>query len=192
MTSYLLAGPVSEPIALAEARAFLRLDDTAEDAFVTTLITAARLHVEGVTGRALINQTWRLVLDAWPNNGAVRLPVAPFRSLVAVRAYDEAGTAHTVGLTQFLPEAGSLPARLLLPPVVAGMPVLRRNLGLEIDFVAGFGPSGSDVPADLRQALLVLVAHWFEHRDAVVIAGSGALVPAGIDRLMEPYRQVRL
>ena len=46
--------------------------------------------------------------------------------------------------------------------------------------------------ADLRQALLTLVAYWFEHRDAVIVAGSGAVVPAGFDRLVAPYRRVRL
>ena len=46
----------------------------------------------------------------------------------------------------------------------------------------GYGAEPEDVPVDLRQALLVLVAYWFEHRDAVIVAGSGAVVPAGFDR----------
>lgn len=74
MTAYLLAGPAQEPVSLAEARAFLRLDGDAEDALVQTLVTAARLHVEAITARAMIAQTWRLVLDARPPDGAVRLP----------------------------------------------------------------------------------------------------------------------
>jgi len=48
------------------------------------------------------------------------------------------------------------------------------------------------VPADIRQALLALVGYWFEHRDAVIVAGSGAVVPTGFDRLVAPYRSVRL
>ncbi|WP_162783826.1 baseplate multidomain protein megatron [Devosia naphthalenivorans] len=57
MTSYLLAGPAGEPVSLAEAKAFLRVDDGAEDGLIGTLIGAARLHVEGVTGRALLAQS---------------------------------------------------------------------------------------------------------------------------------------
>ena len=70
MISYLLAGPAGEPVSLAEAKAFLRLDSDAEDGLLATLIAAARLHIESVSGKALLRQTWRLVLDDWPAEGA--------------------------------------------------------------------------------------------------------------------------
>ena len=187
MISYLLAGPAEEPVSLAETKAFLRLDADAEDGLVTTLIAAARLHLESVTGRALVRQSWRLVLDAWPVDRAVTLPVTPLISLEAVTAFDEQNDEHALALEQFQSE----PGRLLLPATVTGMPELRERLGLELDYVAGFGDAG-DVPADLKQALLVLVGHWFENRDAVLVAGSGAVIPFGFDRLVAAYRQVRL
>ena len=185
MISYLLAGPATEPVTLAEAKAFLRLDDSAEDTLVATLIAAARLHIEATTGRALLSQSWRMVLDGWPQERAVRLPVSPLLSLTTVMAYDEAGGAHAIGLAQFQTEAA--PARLLLPATVEGMPVLRQRQGIEIDYTAGYGNGASDVPADLRQALLVLVGSWFEHRDS-----ASEPIPAGFGRLVAPYRAVRL
>jgi len=191
MISYLLAGPAEEPVTLAEAKAWVKLDGADEDALLATLITAARLHLESVTGRALLTQSWRLVLDAWPAGGEVRLPVAPLSALTEIRAFDEDGDGHTLALEQFLVAPGDEPVRLLLPATVAGMPVLRQRFGIEIDYVAGFG-AAADVPQELKQALLVLVAHWFEHRDAVVIAGSGAVIPFGFDRLIAPWREVRL
>lgn len=191
MISYLLAGPAEEPVSLAETKAFLRLDGDAEDGLVATLIAAARLHVESVTGRALVAQDWRLVLDRWPRDRSVTLPLSPLIELIAIRAFDEQDDEHAIGLVQFTAETAVSPARLLLPPSIAGMPALRQRLGIEIDYTAGFG-AAADVPADLKQALLALVAHWFEHRDAVLVAGAGAVVPAGFGRLVEPYRQVRL
>jgi uncharacterized phiE125 gp8 family phage protein len=191
MISYLLAGPAEEPVTLAEAKAWEKVDGADEDALLATLITAARLHLESVTGRALLTQSWRLVLDAWPAGGEVRLPVAPLSELSEIRAFDEDGDGHTLGLEQFVVVPGDGPVRLLLPNAVAGMPALRQRFGIEIDYVAGFG-AAADVPQELKQALLVLVAHWFEHRDAVVIAGSGAVIPFGFDRLIAPWREVRL
>lgn len=188
MISYLLAGAAEEPVSLVEAKGFLKVDDSAEDGLIATLIGAARMHVEGVTGRALLAQSWRIVLDAWPSDGQVKLPVAPFMALTEITAYDVAGSGHVVPLAQFLRE----PDRLLLPPTVAGMPVLRERQGLEIDYVAGFGTEPGEVPADIRQALLLLVAYWFEHRDAVIVAGSGAVVPSGFDRMVAGYKRVRL
>lgn len=188
MTSYLLAGPATEPVSLAEAKAFLKIDDGAEDGLVTTLIGAARLHVEAVTGKALIAQSWRKVLDRWPDEGIVALPVAPVRALTAITATDDGGEEHALAVGQFT----TADDRVIVPRVVAGMPVLQERQGLEIDYVAGFGTTAEAVPPDLRQAVLGLVAHWFEHRDAVIGAGTGAVVPSGFDRLVAAYKRVRL
>lgn len=192
MISYLLAGPAAEPVTLAEAKAWLRLDSTDEDALVSTLVAAARIHLESTTGRALLTQSWRIVLDCWPIDRTVTLPVAPLQSLTEIRAYDDGGVFTTISLAQFQAETAVAPARLLLPPTVDGMPALRQRLGIEIDYVAGYGDDAGDVPADLRQALLVLVAYWFEHRDAVITAGAGSVIPPGFDRMVSAYRQVRL
>lgn len=191
MTAYLLAGPATEPVTLDEAKAFLRVDGTEEDAFISTLIAAARLHTESVTGRAMISQSWRVVCDAWPRDLTIRLPVAPLLNLVEIRAYDANGDATILTLALFQPEA-SATACLHVPTQISGMPVLRAHNGIEIDYVAGYGDAPEDVPADLRHAVLTLVGYWFEHRDAVIVAGSGAVVPAGFDRLVDPYRPVRL
>ena len=75
---------------------------------------------------------------------------------------------------------------------IADMPPLQEREGIEIDYLAGFGSDPDDVPADLKQAMLGLVAHWYEHRDAVIVAGSGALVPSGFDRLVAAHKRVRL
>ncbi|UYN99698.1 MAG: head-tail connector protein [Devosia sp.] len=188
MTSYLLAGPALEPVSLAEAKAFLKVDEAAEDGLITTLIGAARLHVEGVTGRALLTQSWRVVLDDWPETGMVRLPVTPLHAVTAISAIDANGASHDLALGQF----GRDLDRLIVPRVIVGMPALQERGGIEIDYVAGYGETPADVPADLRQALLGLVAHWYEHRDAVIVAGSGAVVPTGFDRMVAAYKRVRL
>src|SRR5690606_5003903 len=149
-----------------------------------------RLHVEGTTARAMMAQSWRLVRDAWPADGAVTLPVAPLMSLTAVNAYDEAGTAYPVTLDQF--EIDAMTPRLLLPAEIEGVPALRRRQGIEIDYVAGYGETAADVPADLRQAVLALCAYWFEHRDAAVVSATDPVAPAGFDRLVANYRRARL
>lgn len=192
MTSYLLAGPAQEPVSLGQMKAHLRVEDEAEDGLIEALIVAARVHVESLTSRALLSQTWRVVLDGWPQTRAIRLPVSPMVSLTEIRCYDAGNAEHLIGVEQFLPDGQASPARLICPAAVEGAPVLRERMGIEIDYVAGFGTEPADVPADLIQSLKTLVAYWYENRDAVLVSGAGASVPAGFERLVSAYRRVRL
>jgi uncharacterized phiE125 gp8 family phage protein len=192
MTCYLLAGPAVEAVSLEAAKAFLRLDTTDEDALVTTLVAAARLHVESATGLALITQSWRLVLDDWPVARMVRLPVGPLQSLTTISAYDAEGTITELAADGILFDKTANPPLLYLPAGFGAAPILRDRQGIEIDFAAGFGDGPDDVPAALRQAMLALVAFWFENRDSVIAAGTGTVVPGGFDAMLGPYRRVRL
>jgi hypothetical protein len=158
MTSYLIAGPGEEPVSLAEAKAFCRIDGTDEDTLVSALIAAARLHVESVTGRAMISQTWRLAVEC-PVGRVITLPVVPVAELLEA------------------PEGAVLQG----DSVLLAAPVDE----LSIDYIAGYGEA-EDVPQDLKQAVLTLVAYWYEHRDAVTSA------PLGFERLVASYRRVRL
>jgi len=124
MTSTLIAPPGEEPVTLAEAKAFCRIDGSDEDALVNALIAAARLQVESLTGRALITQTWRLTMACAPR--LVELPVIPVAALVAA------------------PDGAVLQgdAVLLVEPVDE----------LTVDYTAGYG-AAADVPGDLKQAV---------------------------------------
>lgn len=146
MTSYLIAGPGEEPVSLAEAKAFARIDGSDEDALVEALIAAARLHVESLTGSAMVTQTWRLVLSCVAGL-LVQLPVVP-----AVALIDAPDGAVLQGDS------------VLLAGPVSGE--------LTVDYTAGYGDAG-DVPADLKQAVLTLFAYWYEHRDSVTTAPIG-------------------
>ena len=66
MTAALITPPALEPVALADAKAHLRLDTDDDDELITAAIAAARVHVEAMTRRCLIEQGWRVYLDRWP------------------------------------------------------------------------------------------------------------------------------
>lgn len=165
MISTLIAGPGEEPVSLADAKAWCRIDGDDEDGVVTATIAAARAHLEAMTGRALVTQDWRLTVNC-PTSLLLSLPVAPVRTVTAAT-----GDGDAIGVT--------LQGDAVLLPATAYETV-------SIDYSAGYG-AAADVPADLKQALLILVAYWFENRDAVM-----ATVPAGFERLIAGYRRVGL
>jgi uncharacterized phiE125 gp8 family phage protein len=173
---------------LAEAKAFLRVEHSADDTLISALIAGARQHVEAETRRALITQTWRIVRDAWPASGRIVARPAPLQSVAAARVYDASNVAHDIDIEAFVIDGAG--ETLAFAPWALAAPG-RSAAGIEIDVVAGYGDAASDVPEALRQAVRILLAHWYENR-GVVAAGSFATLPATFAGLIAPYRMLAL
>ncbi|MCR9128836.1 MAG: hypothetical protein NXI12_04885 [Alphaproteobacteria bacterium] len=194
----LTAPPAAEPVSLSDAKAWLRAGHAEEDSLIGELLASARARVESETGLALITQSWRWTLDAWPSRRlsacgqAVSLPVRPLISVQAVRTYDAEGASTAIDPAEYRAEPGEpgrliavLPFNLPQPERAAG--------GIEVDFTAGFGGTGDDVPAPLREAILRLVADAYSNVERAESArrGEGGL-PDAVDALLRPWRRVRL
>src|SRR5437016_1244906 len=102
MDLVLTSGPAIEPITLAEAKAHLRVDGTAEDTLIGSLIVTCRLHVEAGLGLALITQGWSYFIDAWPAGRVLALPSRPVQSVTAVRLYAADESVQTVASDTYL------------------------------------------------------------------------------------------
>lgn len=190
ITPVLITGPTIEPVSLSEAKAWLRLDTIDEDGLVTALITAARLTVEAASRRLLMSQTWRLMMDYWPIGGTVKVQISPFKAILAARSYDIYGNSTAYDPTGFIVDKASEPARIMVANNIA--PVTGRPFaGIELDVQLGYGANASDVPQPLRQAILLLVALWFENRGDG-IGGAGEPLPPAIKALITPYKRPRI
>jgi len=186
-----ISGPTVEPISLAEAKDHMRVDGTSEDALISSLILTSRLHIEAALGLALVTQSWKLLLDNWPKGQQVRIPLRPLQSVTEIRIYDAAGASALVGTDRYVVDAVSNPGRIVAEGGGLPQPGRAAN-GIEIAFVAGYGGNAAEVPAPIRQALLLLIAHWYEHRDPVEIGTPDVAIPAAVSRLLKPYRQARI
>lgn len=176
--------PAIEPVTLADAKAFLRVDTDAEDAFITSLITTARLQVETALDLALIEQEWTLA-GVGPGKVAP-LRLHPLAEVLSVMAIDDAGNASPVS-------ADTVTTNLdVRPATVSVCPSPTQAQTLTIAFRAGFGATAEDVPAPIRHALLMLIAHWFENREPVSFGQSASRIPDAVSDLLKPYRAVRL
>ncbi len=189
MTYATISPPAAEPLTLSEAKAHLRFDGAEEDALLSSLIATARAHLEAETGLSLIERTLRLYRDDWPGAGVLTLCHGPVKAVSAVTVYDEAGDPASVPIAGCRLDGDARPARLWLPQKPAPGAALN---GIEIDFVAGFGASGVDVPDALKRAMLMHVALMFAFRGAVAAQNQPVGVPDGYDRLIAPFRLRRL
>lgn len=191
MASVLTLPPASLPVDLAEVKLHLRIDHDHEDSLLMALLRAATAAVEAMSGVRLIGQGWSVYLDDWPAGGTICLPVGPVMTVDEIRLHSGSGAHAVIDPAHYYLDAASRPARLVLRPDRIWARPGRIANGIEIALQAGFGPSGSDVPAELTQAVKSLVAHWYENREA---AASPALetVPLGVSAMLSAHRGVRL
>jgi uncharacterized phiE125 gp8 family phage protein len=162
--------PASEPVTLAEAKAFSRVDptgdageDTLNDNLITELIISARRVFEGQTGRALIAQTWSAWLDAPPNSGILQLNKGRIISITGIKAYDQDGTATTLDSGSYDVDASN--ARVGLNGKESWPIGTRPFKSFEVEYVAGYADA-SAVPSEAKTAIKQMVSHWFEHRES--------------------------
>jgi uncharacterized phiE125 gp8 family phage protein len=191
MSSILLSGPAVEPVTVAEAKAHLRIEHDDDDDTIAALVAGARVHVETQTRRALITQSWRFVRDRWPADGRIELLPVPLRALSAARFYKSDGSTQSIDTAAFAVDKVSAPAVLSFAPGAMPQPG-RVVAGIELDVSVGYGDAASAVPEPLRQAIRVLVAHWYENRGLIAVGATGALLPDSAAKLIAPYRVLSL
>ena len=186
MASYkLITGPATEPLTLAEAKLYLRVDSTSEDDLITALIKAARLQVENKTYRMLITQTWDLILDKKDlNESLIQIYKQPITAISSVKYYDVNNTEQTMSASDYQTEVSSNPAKVQ----IITFPQIYDRLGaVTIRFVAGYANAGA-VPQDIKQAMYFLIGHLYENRQAVVTGTQVNEMPMSVEYLLEPYR----
>jgi uncharacterized phiE125 gp8 family phage protein len=185
------SGPAVEPVSLDEAKSHCRVDIEADDTLLESLIKAARQWVEVFTGRALITQTLKLQVDTWPV--AFFLPRPPFQSITGdsdgITYLDEQRDAQTLSTSLYQADTASEPGRVALEPDQS-WPSLEpgRLNAAAVTWTAGYGAAGSDVPDPIKQSMLLLVGHWYEHREEVVMGGIPQKVPMAAESLLWAYR----
>lgn len=186
----LITAPAAEPVSASEAKSHMRVDTTADDTYIGTLITVARQNVESHLRRALINQTWELVLDAFPA-GAFRLPKPPLASVTSIKYTDVDGNESTYSSANYIVDTDTEPGRVVLKtgqtwPAV----VLREASAVRVRYVAGYGAAGSSVPQAIRQAILLVCGSLYENREDVIVAQGVSIgtLPFGVEALLAPYR----
>lgn len=178
--------PAAEPVTLTEAKNHLKVEHSADDALITTLISAARQFIERQTGLALVTQTIDEFFDEFPDaidDGTehIELTVWPVQSVTSIKYYDSAGTLTTFASTNYRLDDASRPARIALEPDADWPDTFEVPGAVVVRYEAGFGDA-SAVPELLKAAVLLLVADLYENRE-----DSPRTMPTHVDRLLNTY-----
>lgn len=180
-------------VILSDAKLHLRVDGSTEDALISALISAATDMVERRTRRSLIHQTFRWTFDAFPF-GPIEFPRSPAVAMTIsavdyprVRYYDENGDQQTLveDTDYFLDLDNNPPSLQLFADGSWPLTQMNRPKSVEVDFVAGYGASSTDVPELLKVCIKMLVGHWFANREAVGVVGTE--VPFAVESILSMY-----
>lgn len=176
----LITAPAVEPITVADVNDHLRIADPAEATVISRLIRAAREWAEQYQGRRLITSTWNWTLDRFPRCGRTLRPYwGPLQSIDSI-TYRDAN-----GVTQQLAEGTDYDVDVADPPRIVPVgdwpDTDGRPAAVTIQYTAGYGAHPEHVPAATQMALLQLVGHWYENREACAMQDVPAHLLAALD-----------
>lgn len=177
---------IIEPITVTELKDFARIDGSDEDIALDTFISAARQAAEEYTGRAFIEQTWRMSLDWWENY-VIELPRPPLLSISSVETISESGVATTYSSSYYFSVTDGMFGKLVIKNDYSLPSNYDRDVaGYRITFKAGYGSMAMYVPVMIRTA----IKQW-----ATAIYESRAMTPEpppDVKLLLNPYRIIKL
>ena len=175
-----------EPVTLDEVKNHLRLSSSSseEDALLTALIGAARGHVEARTGRVLMETTLERVMDGFPS-APYEIHPAPLLSVTSVTYLDADGDSTVFSSDDYRVETYAGPTcrpgvislgygeEWPTPQAIVRNVRLRFKAGYLTTTATSATAQRAAVPAELRQAILFLVAEMYERR---TVATTGTIV----------------
>lgn len=179
----LVTAPAAEPVSLEDAKDWIYVDHSDDDAQISTLIRQARQEVERMTRRKLIKQTLAQVLPAFPC-GEIILETAPVdASSVVVTYLDADGAEQTLANTRAYSSNGLV--RVLPADGEAWPDTLPGADAVTVTFDAGYADAATleDEAEPLIRAVKNIVAQDYDRR---VISGK-----RGIDQLVGPFTIAR-
>ena len=188
--------PAVEPVTLSEAKAHLRVDTSDDDTYIGTLITAAREWCEEYLDRTLVHTQWVMRFDKFPDSGIepVELPRPPMvasgtATAVSVTFTTEPGSTATYSTAEYRVDRYATPGTVLPIYGTTWTPHRQDDNAISVTWWSGYGATGASVPAAIRHAMLMLIAHWYETRAATVSTGAVPQdVPFGVKSLLDSQR----
>jgi len=169
--------PSEAVVSTADAKLFLRIDDTTEDALVAELVLAATKYAQQAISQQFVTATYVGYLNTFPNADFIEVEYPPLQSIGSVQYYDTAGELQTFSTDDYTVDTTRRPGRINLAygkswPSTYGIPN-----AVVITFTCGYG-AATAVPENIALAIKMLIHEYHENRSPV-----GA-IPSQVYRLL--------
>lgn len=168
----LVTPPASEPLSVAEAKNYLRIDTDDEDGLIGELIKSARDFIESHTRRQLVTATWREIFDRFPEDSCpIRLSRSPVQTVGSVKYRDPADILQTLSASVFKVDGSESRARIALKELQEWPDTREEIAVVEVEYTAGYGTQLQQPPV-AKSLIRYLVNLMHEHREPTIVGFS--------------------
>lgn len=157
------SGPAVEPVVRDDAKNWLKVAGTSDDTLIDTLIESVRGILEGRLNLKFITQTVVQKIDSFPIGTEIALEFFPVQSITSI-VYKTSTSTATFSSDAYELDTTSQPARIYLKEGYSWPTTKAEAEAVTITAVAGYGDTAADVPAELRQLILHVLAYEYENR----------------------------
>jgi len=185
-TYQVITAATSYPVSLTEAKSHLKVDTTADDTYITSIIKAATQLSEEYTNRFFINT----VIEQTCSNFAQLQTL--FKSKVSavahVKYYDSDNSLQTLSTTIYDTQLKYEPSQIQLADDKSFPEITKRNDAVVARYTVGYGSAASDVPEIIKQAILLTIGNFYQNRNSVVIGRIATELPMNVKWLLDTYK----
>lgn len=196
MNLKIMEAPTAEPVTLTEAKEHLRITHSNEDSFITKLVKVARQRSETLTKLALASATFKYTIDKFPADEVITLPMPPLEEVSSVKYLDTDGVEYTLDSGDYI-VYDDVPAKII-PAYNQNFPDIELYpIGaVRITYKAGYREFEEEdeiqsliIPEEIKQAMLLIIADYYEHREDLLASGHiPKVIPFGAEALLTSYK----
>lgn len=173
----LITDATTDPLTLTEVKNFLRVDITTDDTLITRIMKTAIKQCELYSGKTLITKTYKYSFYV-STKQAIKLLYAPIQSVSLIKTVDEENSETMVDSGSYFVD--------IVGGILNFKTIPANFYRLDITYVAGYGDNASDVPEELKQAMLIHIARMYDDKN-----GYSILPKTSLD-IYKKHKSVRL
>lgn len=166
----LTTAPAVEPITTEIAKNWLKVDTSADDALIDLCVSAARSHIEQMSGLALFTQSISDVIDAWPTYDSVSNPYRefhllryPVQEVSGIQYVDSDGNAQTLSTDVYSVNTNGLFTSISLKSGQSWPSLSTQAAAVTVNYIAGWDDVDA-IPANLKMAVQLFMTDYYEGR----------------------------
>ena len=185
-TYQVITAATTYPVSTTEAKSHLKVDTSADDTYIESIIKAATQLTEEYTNRFFINT----VIDQTCSSFAELQTL--FKSKVNdvqyVKYYDSDNSLQTLTASIYDKMLSYEPSQIQLADNQNFPSITKRNDAVICRYTVGYGSAASDVPEIIKQAILLTIGNFYENRNSVITGKTATELPMNVKWLLDTYK----